>query len=110
MGILTEGFDQRQERQARQALPICEDCPKLALKEALQSASASEDAVVREAGDVAKQLLRITGCSSPEVASAETPSEFAVPGSQEKICGNPNADAAQTVITHTQAAISAEQT
>ena len=108
MGLIGEGYDQREERKARETLPICEDCPNPRLREVLKAARASSDVVVRRACWVAEELLRRGACDEPELALATSAgNEFEVAGAEDSqmVCGNPNSTAAETIITHTEHAL-----
>lgn len=106
----TGGYDKREERRERQALPICENCPNIDLREALKAARASKNQIDKSACALAEQLLRRAGCPGPqEVAVSSADDDFSSTEGMEEVCGNRNAELARTITADTHAAVLAER-
>jgi hypothetical protein len=104
------GYDGRVEAEKRRAAeettPLCPGCPRVELGQRITAAIRSEDSVRRQAGLLARDLLRRADCPSPEEEPLPDSTEVG-PEQQlmQPICANPAIEVAQTVLTHTEAVL-----
>jgi hypothetical protein len=83
---------------------ICSDCPKSALKKMLAEAALSDDPLMRQSAALAKGILRLQGCLAGEPThtndfSRDEDDYGPTVGRVIDVCGNPNAEIAETILT-----------